>query len=142
MHNVPSLQVLGYVMITSLTCKTDLDDDFDDAFEDEEAYVLQQDEAWYSDEKIIKTKVYRYVNFVVKFLFLNLNFPSPYGKDFLLALKKARIKQVRSQAVANELFTYSIFLIVLFVISYANRDQDSFNIKNHIGEKELKRLIP
>ena len=69
-----------------------------------------------------------------KFLYLNANDFSPYGKDFLLALKKARIKQVRSQAVANELFTYFIFLMVLFVISYANRDQDSFNIKNHIGE--------
>ena len=57
----------------------------------------------------------------------------PYGKDFLSALKKARVKQVRSQAVANELFTYAIFLIVLFVISYANRDADSFQIKNHLG---------
>lgn len=121
-------------MIQTLTCKMDLDDDFDDAFEDEEAYVLQQDEAWYSDEKIRKTKVYRYLNFDFKFLNLNANFLSPYGKDFLLALKKARIKQVRSQAVANELFTYFIFLLVLFIISYANRDQDSFNIKNHIGE--------
>ena len=58
--NVPSCQVLCYVMVGSLACKMDLDDDFDDAFEDEEAYVLQQDEAWYSDEKIVKTKVYRY----------------------------------------------------------------------------------
>ena len=49
-------------------------------------------------------------------------------------MKKARIKQVRSQAVANELFSYVIFLLVLFIISYANRDQDSFKIKNHLGE--------
>ena len=76
-----------------------------------------------------------------KFLYLNANDFSPYGKDFLLALKKARIKQVRSQAVANELFTYFIFLMVLFVISYANRDQDSFNIKNHIGEYEVAVLF-
>ena len=60
----------------------------------------------------------------------------PYGKDFLSALKKARVKQVRSQAVANELFTYAIFLIVLFVISYANRDADSFQIKNHLGARD------
>ena len=60
-------------MIQSLTCKMDLVDDFDDAFEDEEAYVLQQDEAWYSDEKIVKTKVYRYVDFeeVVDFYYNN-----------------------------------------------------------------------
>ena len=48
-----------YVMIYSLLCKTDLDDDLDDVFEDEEAYVLQENESWYSEEKIIKTKVYR-----------------------------------------------------------------------------------
>ena len=56
----------------------------------------------------------------------------PYGKDFLQALKKARIKQVRSQAVANELFSYVIFLMILFIISYANRDADSFQIKSHL----------
>ena len=44
------------------------------------------------------------------------------------------MKQVRSQAVANELLTYVIFLLVLFIISYANRDADSFKIKNHIGK--------
>ena len=66
-----------------------------------------------------------------------MNFRRPYGKDFLKALKHARIKQVRSQAVANELFTYAIFLIVLFIISYANRDADSFKIKDHLGKSLL-----
>ena len=65
----------------------------------------------------------------------------PYGKDFLSALKKARVKQVRSQAVANELFTYAIFLVVLFVISYANRDADSFQIKNHLGTWDYDRSL-
>ena len=50
-------------MIHSLLCKSDLDDDFDDAYEDEEAFVHQQSEAWYSQDKMIKTKVYRYGQF-------------------------------------------------------------------------------
>ena len=109
------LKVLIFVMIYSLFCHMDIDDDFDDSYEDEEAYVNEDDEEWYNNDKTLKTKVYR-----------------PYGKDFLLALKKARVKQVRSQAVANELFTYVIFLIVIFIIAYENRDADSFQIKSHI----------
>ena len=77
----------------------DFDDDFDDTEQDEEAYILSDDDAWQSVERIPKTKLYR-----------------PYGDEYLEALKKARVKQIRSQAVANELFTYVIFLIMLFII--------------------------
>ena len=66
-------------------------------------------------DKIRKTKIYR-----------------PYGTTYLEALKKARIKQLRSQAVANELFSYVLFLIILFIISYANRDPDSYILKRHL----------
>ena len=49
------------------------------------------------------------------------------------------MKQIRSQAVANELFTYVIFLSVLFIISYNNRDADSFQIKKHVETNFLKK---
>ena len=91
----------------------DLDDDLDDTDEDEEPYILSDDDSWHSEEKIEKTKLYR-----------------PYGEKYLEALKKARIKQIRSEAVANELFSYVIFLIILFIISYANRDADSILSKS------------
>ena len=93
----------------------DLDDDLDDTDEDEEPYILSDDDSWHSEEKIEKTKLYR-----------------PYGEKYLEALKKARIKQIRSEAVANELFSYVIFLIILFIISYANRDADSYILKKHL----------
>ena len=49
------------------------------------------------------------------------------------------MKQIRSQAVANELFTYVIFLSVLFIISYNNRDADSFQIKKHVETNFLTK---
>ena len=89
---MPSLQVLGYVMIQTLTCKMDLDDDFDDAFEDEEAYVLQQDEAWYSDEKMVKTKVYRYVTFEVLVFIFKCKFSQTVWQRFPLSAEKGENK--------------------------------------------------
>ena len=53
-------QVLIFVMFYSLFCHFDIDDDFDDAYEDEEAFINEDDENWYSNEKLIKTKVYRF----------------------------------------------------------------------------------
>ena len=49
------------------------------------------------------------------------------------------MKQIRSQAVANELFTYVIFLSVLFIISYNNRDADSYQIKKHVETNFLTK---
>ena len=54
------LKVLIFVMIYSLFCHMDIDDDFDDSFEDEEAYVNEDDEEWYTNDKLLKTKVYRF----------------------------------------------------------------------------------
>ena len=54
------MQVLIFVMFYSLFCHFDIDDDFDDAYEDEEAFINEDDEAWYSNEKLIKTKIYRF----------------------------------------------------------------------------------
>ena len=48
-------------MFYSLFCHFDIDDDFDDAYEDEEAFINEDDEAWYSNEKLIKTKIYRFL---------------------------------------------------------------------------------
>ena len=72
-----------------------LDDELDDSEEDEEKYVTIEPA---SENPVSKTKVYR-----------------PYGPKYLDALKKARMKQVRSEAVAMELITYVFFLIILFV---------------------------
>ena len=96
----------------------DLDDDLDDSDQDEEPYLIDDQEEWYQRERTSKTKIYR-----------------PFGREYLEALKKARIKEIRNQAVASELMSYVVFLVILFTISYANRDADSFTLKNHLENK-------
>ena len=55
----PFFKVLIFVMIYSLFCHNDLDNDFDDSFDDEEAFVNEDDDSWYDNDKLVKTKVYR-----------------------------------------------------------------------------------
>ena len=52
-------KVLIFVMIYSLFCHNDLDNDFDDSFDDEETFVNEDDDSWYDNDKLVKTKVYR-----------------------------------------------------------------------------------
>ena len=52
-------QVLIFVMFYSLFCHVDIDDNFDDSYDDEEAFVNEEDESWYTKDKMVKTKVYR-----------------------------------------------------------------------------------
>ena len=61
-HNIITkniFKVLIFVMIYSLFCHYDLDNDFDDSFDDEEAFVNEDDDSWYDNDKLVKTKVYR-----------------------------------------------------------------------------------
>ena len=48
-------------MFYSLFCHVDIDDNFDDSYDDEEAFVNEEDESWYTKDKMVKTKVYRWV---------------------------------------------------------------------------------
>ena len=47
-------------MFYSLFCHVDIDDNFDDSYDDEEAFVNEDDESWYTKDKMVKTKVYRW----------------------------------------------------------------------------------
>ena len=52
-------KVLIFVMTYSLFCHNDLDNDFDDSFDDEETFVNEDDDSWYDNDKLVKTKIYR-----------------------------------------------------------------------------------
>ena len=95
-----------------------LDHDMDDSDVDEEPYVMDDQEEWYQNQRTQKTKIY-----------------NPYGKTYLEAMRKARIKESKNQSVASELLSYTVFLTITFLISYANRDADSYILKNHIENK-------
>ena len=102
-------------------CKSDLDD-FDDCTEDETSPELAEDEEWLHKEKIEKKREYH-----------------PYDKEYMAALKKAREKEVKMQAIMNELLTYAGFMFVLFILSYQNRDPNSFNLKNQLIESIIMK---
>ena len=108
--------------VYQVCCKMGLDHDLDDSDEDEEPYLMDDQEEWTQPKRTQKTKIYR-----------------PYGKTYLEAMRKARVKEIRNQAVASELVSYTIFLAITFIISYANRDADSFILKNHIERKIVLR---
>ena len=112
---VEPIKIIFLALFYQIFCKASMDYDIDDCDEDEEPFILEESEEWYSEAKTRKTKIYR-----------------PYSKKYLEALKEARIKDIRNQAVASELFTYLIFLAILFIVSYDNRDPDSFKLKNHL----------
>ena len=112
---VEPIKILMLALFYQIFCKASMDSDIDNCDEDEEPFILEDSEEWYSEAKTRKTKVYR-----------------PYSKKYLAALKEARIKDISNQAVASELFTYLIFLAILFIVSYDNRDPDSFKLKDHL----------
>ena len=108
--------------VYQVCCKMGLDDDLDDCDDDEEPYVMEDQEEWHQTDKTRKTKIYR-----------------PYGKSYLEALRKARVKEIKNQAVASELMSYLVFLGITFLISYANRDADSFILKNHVERNFIQK---
>ena len=109
------LKIILMAVFYHIFCGTSMDSDIDNSDEDEEAFILDDSDDWYADTKTRRTRVYQ-----------------PYSKTYLEALKAARIKDIKNQAVAFELFSYSLFLVILFLISYANRDPDSYRLKNHM----------
>ena len=116
------LKIVFIAIIYQIFCNSSLDSSVDNSDEDEEAFMLDPDEEWYADTKHRRTKVYR-----------------PYSKTYLEALKAARIKDVKNQAVASELFSYLVFLMILFLVSYDNRDPDSFRLKRHMERNVITK---
>ena len=108
-------QVLVFSLLCASCLKFDLDDDIDDAEEDEERPGLGDDEEWIMPSFIAKTRQY-----------------VPYENEYMTALKKARVKELRTKAIVSELMSYVVFLTILFIISYGNRDPNSFKLKHQI----------
>lgn len=49
-------------------------------------------------------------------------------------MKKKRMKRRKAGKLVREILFNSIFLWILFVVSYTNKDVNSFNYKNRISE--------
>jgi len=109
------LKVFLIAMFLSCLCKNvDLDDD--DVDDDEErASVVASEEEWWGT---------RTTNAGNKGL--------PIDEEFLELVRRARKKEVEMWAIIRELFGYFLFILIVYVISYGNRDPMSFKFKTVI----------
>ena len=53
-------------------------------------------------------------------------------KAELFRARDKRVKELKIRSILSEMFTYSCFLWVLYVISYSNRDTNAFRQVNHL----------
>jgi hypothetical protein len=60
------------------------------------------------------------------------NIIDDYSQESLRELKKEQMKRNRSKQLIRELIFNGMFLWILFVVSYSNKDIDSFNYKSGI----------
>ena len=90
----------------------------DDTEEDEKPYIRKEFE-----QSPVRTQTYKIYK--------------PYSEDYLNALKEARNKDIKNQKVASDLISYIVFLAILFIISYANRDPDSFKLRKHLENRAI-----
>ena len=56
----------------------------------------------------------------------------PYEPEYLAALKRARVKELKSRAFAKDFATYLVFLVAIAIISQQNRDSFSFTLKHQV----------
>ncbi|XP_068233382.1 polycystin-1-like [Palaemon carinicauda] len=107
---------LTSMLVSAIFKSVDLDED--DADEDEEEPNLEQDEMWLHQggnrEKTFKAK--------------------RVDNETLQKLRSARKKEVEMWSIIKEIAVYSIFIYVLLILSYGNRDPNAFFLKKTLQE--------
>ncbi|XP_033731377.1 polycystic kidney disease protein 1-like 2 [Pecten maximus] len=63
---------------------------------------------------------------------------SQLGREFVEKMKEQRQKELKAKMVFLELFCYILFITVLYLISYSNRDSRSYQFRAHIENHLLK----
>ncbi|KAK7075316.1 hypothetical protein SK128_002080, partial [Halocaridina rubra] len=117
---IQPLKIFLLAMIVSAILKSD-DLDEDDSDEDEKDPRIDQDEAWlHKGEKAPKT--YKQLKIDTETLYM---------------LRKARKKEMEMWAIIKEIFYYAIFLWILLILSYGNRDPNAFYLKKGLEESFL-----
>ncbi|CAL1301078.1 unnamed protein product [Larinioides sclopetarius] len=108
------LKIFLIAIIMACLCgNPDVDDD--DSDDDEQDPYLKEDEEWlHSDNSssIVQRPKYR-----------------PIDPRSLEAARKLREKEVRMYSVLKEIGAYVLFLWILFILSYGNRDPNSFYLR-------------
>ncbi|XP_069125495.1 polycystin-1-like protein 2 [Argopecten irradians] len=63
---------------------------------------------------------------------------SQLGREFVEKMREQRQKELKAKMVFLELFCYILFITVLYLISYSNRDSRSYQFRSHIENHLLK----
>ena len=97
----------------SLLCKNfDLNDDSID--DDEEMPQIAPPNEWESDRKL---------------KYIDLNNFNPVDEKYLEQLRKKRIEELEMIAIIKDLLSYFTFIMLMFVLSYGNRDPSGFGLQ-------------
>ena len=63
----------------------------------------------------------------------------PIDEETLDAIRAERIKEIEIWAIVRELLGYIFFVVIVFIISYGNRDTKSYHLKVNIEKNFIKR---
>ena len=98
-------------MMLSCCCRNlDLDDD--DVEEDEEKAELAEEALWNRRSRRQDNSEFY-----------------PIDEMFLVLLRRERIKEVEMQSVVKEIIAYAFFIMIVYFISYGNRDTMSYKLQ-------------
>ncbi|KAI3387632.1 hypothetical protein SNEBB_002249, partial [Seison nebaliae] len=123
-------KVITLALIVSLICKKDDDDDDDELSENENDIIseiqnksLKTDERWLhaiegTDDQLITTRV-------------RARDVAPPNPHQLKDARAKRQKEMEMMIVLKEIASFSIFLMLLYVVAYGNRDSRMFQMTNH-----------
>ncbi|XP_022236079.1 polycystic kidney disease protein 1-like 2 [Limulus polyphemus] len=117
------IKVFLMAMIFSTLCKS-VDNDEDDAEEDEEAPELNPDEEWLYAESPRRSerKLYK-----------------PINVQATQRAKEERLTEMKMNAVIREILSYLLFLWILIVLSYGNRDPNAFYMQVNLNNAFIKK---
>ncbi|GFR02198.1 polycystic kidney disease protein 1-like 2 [Trichonephila clavata] len=117
------LKIFLFSIIMACLCgNPDLDDDDSDV--DEEDPYLNEDEEWLhsvNSGNVVQRPKYRPID------------PSSWE-----AARRLREKEVRMYGVLKEIGVYALYLWILFILSYGNRDPNSFYLREAVINNFIK----
>ena len=118
---IEPIKVLLITMFLSCLCKNvDMDDD--DVDEDEELALIADESMWYRKSRKGKGAPM-----------------NPIDEEFLELIRQERKKEVEMWAIVSELSNYILFILIVYIISYGNRDPNSFRLQQQIEYNLIKK---
>ncbi|XP_077979558.1 polycystin-2-like protein 2 [Glandiceps talaboti] len=120
------IKVILIGLFIALVLKTPNADEDEDAEEDEEDYELNEDEEWLHTKSAHEPAKER-----------KLAYKPPDEKELSKA-REQRVKEMKMYSIIREILFYIFFLWLLLIISYGNRDPNSYSYMEHLSTILMK----